>query len=1199
MAVGNSTAALFFVGNISINYTTCKGGLVMREDTYKEVLAKKYARESNYVIITPTDNLEELEELWNKFLSTMTIRQQRLCDDRSIQIYGMTNQQHYEALKADFIKHTKEPKKRDWGLDNRELSFKISPDDSLVNAKSDTFTTDTDVDFEGLIFEGSDGPYFSGSGIYVIPDIEGGSAKEQLEDLEKHYANYMSLTVHQRKLSDDGSRMMYGLSNQQRYDQLKGELLKNVDTSDDSDVVGKLEPDLQSDEASIVDEMFHDPNTFVGQHFLKSLEESKKVDKPVKSRLNNTPYFTPTELIDMGVHGNDNYYSQKADNDGLTKDISSTTWFDSYKNMIAQHVYEDFTAEWINTLNRLYLDYEEIKECGTEEELLARKQSILDLGWNPEVPFTPENRVKASKRINDYIDHCVPRDIFINMDDIVPDDLPDVVEEAVSKKTHKPVFIVLTKGKTPIISSSIQKVTKSEYSHASISFDHSLKELYSYNFRKENLGFVMEKLETIKDVPITVWCFFAESEVVDNMKKKVYDFKTHDTHYDFRMLPRFIRKKDIKPDDNEYNQVCSTFVDTVLKAGNINLVRDINMPSPADIYDGIKTRANTIFKVYDGPAGQYNGNKVKKKIDYLLNKDTTEAVNEACKDVATARKFVREVEKIAKRYDANYFIVTDGASGIHNNGNPAVKNARDAQVKWEKENGYDPDEDWSKNPINEALNDIKNGVNPYGNKTFYHLSFDEDLDEKTLVPRVPEWIKGMKEKDKDFESKLEKFKTENNPDGYGYEDPKTPRICFSNSIEGALNAIINPNKRLHLAGKQIYVFVPEKPISEYKTRTNKVIKKNGDVFDANVTNEMWILEPCKVKFIGSIVVDKVTAKKRKKFTNNKEMNVMEYSYKWRWYHKISKKERFHEAVSIFDEASLPSGVTLRPANKNDEENIYKWEMESIDPSKRTKSRVIKLMQQDAKESVNHAKMIMYNGETIGMYDVIPIDGGEWTYIGEIYIVKEHRNKGIGTALLKDTIKKHNRIKLRVASSNTKAIKLYKSLGFEVVEKEDAKSYIMALDKTESLKEAVSIFNEMKKFPVEFDKDGNLIIYKCSTGNIDFDEEIDNSVTLLETYRNTNNEEGMKYELAKMWYIIAELEKRMKKRNVHVDEYNKLVRQRSIAMNVFKTNFKHMSSLDKNFNFAAYYNSTPFSDNGVKITNSTLRYGLAAMKRIVR
>ena len=90
----------------------------MREDTYKEILAKKYARESNYVIITPTNNLEELEELWTKVRSTMTIRQQRMCDDRSIQIYGMTNQQHYEALKADFIKHTKETKKRDFGPNN-------------------------------------------------------------------------------------------------------------------------------------------------------------------------------------------------------------------------------------------------------------------------------------------------------------------------------------------------------------------------------------------------------------------------------------------------------------------------------------------------------------------------------------------------------------------------------------------------------------------------------------------------------------------------------------------------------------------------------------------------------------------------------------------------------------------------------------------------------------------------------------------------------------------------------------------------------------------------------------------------------------------------------------------------------------------------------------------------------------------------
>ena len=87
--------------------------------------------------------------------------------------------------------------------------------------------------------------------------------------------------------------------------------------------------------------------------------------------------------------------------------------------------------------------------------------------------------------------------------------------------------------------------------------------------------------------------------------------------------------------------------------------------------------------------------------------------NEACKDIATARQFVTDVDKLAKKYDANYFIVTDGASGVRNNGNPAVRNARLAQIKWEKNNNKDPNEDWS-NKVNNGkynestINDINN-----------------------------------------------------------------------------------------------------------------------------------------------------------------------------------------------------------------------------------------------------------------------------------------------------------------------------------------------------------------------------------------------------------------------------------------------------------------------------------------------------------
>lgn len=114
-----------------------------------------------------------------------------------------------------------------------------------------------------------------------------------------------------------------------------------------------------------------------------------------------------------------------------------------------------------------------------------------------------------------------------------------------------------------------------------------------------------------------------------------------------------------------------------------------------------------LIQKYDAASKSYEGISCK---DYMMkaSKGKVKFENclsvEACKDVETARMFVRDVAKLAKKYNANYFIVTDGASGTSNNGNPAVKNARDAQIKWEKEHGLDPDEDWT----NEASNITKN-----------------------------------------------------------------------------------------------------------------------------------------------------------------------------------------------------------------------------------------------------------------------------------------------------------------------------------------------------------------------------------------------------------------------------------------------------------------------------------------------------------
>jgi hypothetical protein len=66
------------------------------------------------------------------------------------------------------------------------------------------------------------------------------------------------------------------------------------------------------------------------------------------------------------------------------------------------------------------------------------------------------------------------------------------------------------------------------------------------------------------------------------------------------------------------------------------------------------------------------------------------------KKIEISRQFCQEVKELAKKYNLPFFVVTDGASAISNNVCAAVKKARDNHIKWEKENGCDPYEDWSK-----------------------------------------------------------------------------------------------------------------------------------------------------------------------------------------------------------------------------------------------------------------------------------------------------------------------------------------------------------------------------------------------------------------------------------------------------------------------------------------------------------------------
>ncbi len=1045
-------------------------------ETYKNILANKFMRDTNYIIIKDTDDLEELKRQWELFNSQLTVRQQRLSDDRSIEIWNMTNKEHYEDLKIKLMKDI-DSKLIDSDDENNDISYDTEDEENdediqdeeitnLINMDLDDFEIpDDENDITESIKEDSVIPienkdielepksyhsflmsnqdiqkdniadqYEIDTNMHIVGRVTGKDVDEYLSNLEKSFIDFNAQTHDHRRKSDDKCREIYGMSNIERYNKLKANALnlKLVKSTDNKTLDSSKVQQLGEFVSQVYDNM-------------QAVNEVEQLKVNKHRRFNDTPYFTPTELIDMGVHGNHNFYSKDADNDGLITNIKVATWFDSYKDMCMDHIFEDYRKDWIDTLDMLYSDFEDIKASGDEEKILARKQSILDLGWNPEIPFNRKNRLKASERVSKILDETIPKDIFINLDDIPESEEDDIIEEQITKKTHQPVFLIFTQGKTPIISSGIKFVTHSKYSHASISFDPELNEVYSFNMGapgENGSGFVRENLKYFKDNVISVMAFFAPNKVVDNLKEKINSFKDNKTTYDFGIILNKLLHIDCRTSNNEYNQVCSTFVDSVLKSNGINLTGDIEIPDPGQLYNASKSAPNKIIEIFNDVATKYNGKSIKKKLNTLYNKKYV-SIEEEVKN-----KYIRNAIHIKDRIDIEATIASLSA---------LAKITKDEKKKKELEktiNMYrsmrslttlEGSINEETITVNEVLGDIVNGVNPYSKKTFYHISFDDSLDGKVLKPRIPTWITNKLKENEDFIKELEKLKDSNSDDGYGFEEYKTPRVCLSNSIEGCLNAIINEKGRLTLHDKTLYVYTPEKPISEYKHKTNKQILKDGDIFDANATNEMWILEPVKMKYVGSIVVDKITNEQVKKFANNKNKTNIQYKYKWHWFHKI--KYRY-----------------------DDEKNKF-------------------------------------------------------------------------------------------------------------------------------VKEQVSILNEVKRFPIEFDKEGNLIIYKARVGSLAFGDEIDDSVQLLQAYRNASNIEGIKYELAKLWYINDCIEKKLKKR-LSNDQYKELIDTRATCLNVFKSNLDYVMKAEKGFNFSDYYNSTPFSDNSTKITANTLKYVVKTVTNVI-
>lgn len=137
----------------------------------------------------------------------------------------------------------------------------------------------------------------------------------------------------------------------------------------------------------------------------------------------------------------------------------------------------------------------------------------------------------------------------------------------------------------------------------------------------------------------------------------------------------------------------------------------------------------------------------------------------------------------------------------------------------------------------------------------------------------------------------------------------------------------------------------------------------------------------------------------------------------------------------------------------------------------------------------------------------------------------------------------------------------------------------------------------KSIGFEFDARGNLFVNNFLK-NKSYQSIYMESHRLLMEYDRAKNIEGMKYELAKMYYLNLKISEDLIKQD-RTKKDKELVKIRARVLNDFHKYLKVVLKNDKQFNFSNYYQRSEFCDDSFVITAPTLKhagkYAKIAMK----
>ena len=266
-----------------------------------------------------------------------------------------------------------------------------------------------------------------------------------------------------------------------------------------------------------------------------------------------------------------------------------------------------------------------MKNTSDTRQKNAIKSEISMLGWNPEIPFNEEalKRVRNSKHTMHIFREVDAEDYIKSIHSFNEATYEELKDKIV------PVYICLFSGKA-LHSRAIEWYTHTEWSHAAMSFDSSMKQMYTFNANNnvsadgKSAGFTIESIEKYwkidPSIKFKVHALFVTAAQRDMMRDAVDWYIKHqdDTKYSMKTIINIFFKKasDFGNEfKNKTEMVCSQFVYTILAIANLKLrvTKDASLVSPGDLDKSIDDR---LFSMFIGGIGVYSS----KKIDNMCRK---------------------------------------------------------------------------------------------------------------------------------------------------------------------------------------------------------------------------------------------------------------------------------------------------------------------------------------------------------------------------------------------------------------------------------------------------------------------------------------------------------------------------------------------------------------------------------------------------